>query len=306
MELRQLEYFIAIIESGAFSRAALRLSVGQPVLSRQIKALELELGVDLYHRTGRGIILTEAGKALEQYARGILETTAKAQREISSLGHSPTGSVSIAMPPSVGAGLAVPIIQQFCEKYPNISLNVMEGFSAHILDWLIAGRIDIAVLYLTPRIQALSTDVLLTDELFLVGPSSDPAGVGSGEVPATRLKDIPLIMPSRPHGLRLLIDEFLAKLDITPNIRLEVDAIPCTLRLIQSGMAYTILSYSGVHHLIETGTITCWRITPSLSRSLVIVTSTQRPSTRATRALTKIVRDEAQILVNQGRLFPQL
>lgn len=306
MELRQLEYFIAIIEAGAFSRAALKLDVGQPVLSRQIKALESELGVDLYHRTGRGILLTEAGKTLEQYARGILETTAKAQNEVSSLGQSPTGAVTIAMPPSVGAALAVPVIQKFCEQYPNISLGVMEGFSAHILEWLIAGRLDIAVLYLTPRIRALSTDILLTDKLFLVGPASDPAKVGRGEVQATRFKEIPIIMPSRPHGLRLLIDEYLEKLDITPNIRIEVDAIPCTLRLIQSGMGYTILSYSAVYHLAETGTIKCWDITPSLTRSLVVVTSTQRPSTRATRALAKIVRDQAHIIVSQGRWVPEL
>src|SRR5438128_276667 len=112
MELRQLKYFIAIIDSGAFSRAALKLSVGQPVLSRQIKALENEFGVDLYHRTGRGITLTEAGKMLEKYARGILETTANAQKDIASLGLSPTGNVVIGMPPSVGAALAAPIVKQ--------------------------------------------------------------------------------------------------------------------------------------------------------------------------------------------------
>jgi hypothetical protein len=87
MELRQLEYFIAIAEAGSFSRAAVRLRVGQPVLSRQIKALEAELGTDLYYRNGRGIVLTEAGKILEQHARGALDTTAGARRAIHALVH---------------------------------------------------------------------------------------------------------------------------------------------------------------------------------------------------------------------------
>ena len=75
MELRQFEYFIAIAETGAFSRAAVRLAVGQPVLNRQMKALQQALGAELFLRTGRGIVLSAAGKIFEQHARGVLETT---------------------------------------------------------------------------------------------------------------------------------------------------------------------------------------------------------------------------------------
>ena len=305
MELRQLEYFIAIVDCGAFSRAALRLSVGQPVLSRQIKALENEFGVDLYHRTGRGIALTEAGKMLEKYARGMLETAGNAQRDIASLGLSPTGNVVIGMPPSVGAALAVPIVKKFSAQYPKVLLGVMEGFSAHVLDWLVAGRIDIAVLYDSPRIHSLMTDPLLTDELFLLGPASDPAGLGSGAVPTARLKDIPLILPSRPHGLRLLLDEFLERMGLEANVRIEIDAMHSTLRLVELGLAYTVLSYSCVHHLVEAGRIRFWRLVePTMTRTLVVASSSQRPTTKASRGLAAIVRDEANAMVNQGLWSP--
>lgn len=305
MELRQLEYFIAIVDSGAFSRAAMKLSVGQPVLSRQIKALENEFGVDLYHRTGRGIVLTEAGKLLERYARGILETSAAAQKEIGSLGLSPTGHISIGMPPSVGAALAVPIVQNFSAQFPKVLLGVMEGFSAHVLDWLIAGRIDIAVLYDSPRIHTLMTDPLLTDELFLLGPPDDPAMVGPAPVPTTMLSKIPLILPSRPHGLRLLLDDFMERLGVEANVRIEIDAMHSTLRLVQTGVAYTVLSYSCVHHLVESGAIRCWPLVePTMTRTLVVASSTQRPSTKASRALAGIVRDQAQAMVNQGLWSP--
>jgi LysR family nitrogen assimilation transcriptional regulator len=306
VELRQLEYFIAIIDSGAFSRAALKLSVGQPVLSRQIKALENEFGVDLYHRTGRGIALTEAGKMLEKYARGILDTTANAQKDIASLGLSPTGNVSIGMPPSVGAALAAPIVKRFSAQFPKVMLGVMEGFSAHVLDWLVTGRIDIAVLYDTPRINSLMTDPLLTDELFLLGPASDPANVGSGAVTTASLKDIPLILPSRPHGLRLLLDDFLERIGVEANVRIEIDAMHSTLKLVEQGVAYTILSYSCVHDLVHAGRIRCWRLVePTMTRTLVVASSSQRPSTKASRALAGIVRSEAQAMVSQGLWSPR-
>jgi LysR family nitrogen assimilation transcriptional regulator len=305
MELRQLEYFIAIAETGAFSRAAIRLGVAQPILSRQIKALEQELGAELYYRTGRGIVLSEAGKVLEQHARGVLETTAGAKRAIHSLGSAPSGRVVIGMPPSVGAVLTTPIVRQFRTEFPKVSLGVMEGFSGHVLEWLTTGRIDVAVLYNAPRTSALVTDPLLTDELFLLGPVSDPAGAGDGELAARRLAEIPLILPSRPHGLRVLVDDFLAGIGITPNVQVEIDAMPSTLSLVESGIGYTILSYSSVHHLLEAGRIRKWRIVqPAMTRSLVVATSTQRPVTKAARALVGFVRKQVDTLVAEGRWSP--
>jgi LysR family nitrogen assimilation transcriptional regulator len=305
MELRQLEYFIAIAETGAFSRAAVRLAVGQPVLSRQIKALERELGTELYHRTGRGIVLSEAGKLLEQHARGVLETTAGARRAINALGSMPSGRVVIGMPPSVGAVLTAALVRQFRAEYPRVSLGVMEGFSGHVLEWLTTGRIDVAVLYNAPRSSTLVTDPLLTDELFLLGPADDPAAAGTGPVKAADLARIPLILPSRPHGLRVLVDELLSGIGITPNVQVEIDAMPSTLSLVESGIGYTILSHSSAHHLIEARRIRQWAIVqPTMTRSLVVATSTQRPVTKAARALVGFVRKQVDALVAQGRWTP--
>ncbi|MEO8007745.1 MAG: LysR substrate-binding domain-containing protein [Betaproteobacteria bacterium] len=306
MELRQLEYFIAIAETGAFSRAAVRLSVGQPVLSRQMKALEQELGIELYHRTGRGIVLSEAGKILEQHARGVLETTAGARRALSALGSAPAGRVIIGMPPSVGAVLTASLVRQFRAEFPKVSLGVMEGFSGHVLEWLTTGRIDVAVLYNAPRTSALVTEPLLTDELFLLGPVGDPAGAGNGSVAASQLARIPLILPSRPHGLRVLVDDFLSGIGVEPNVQVEIDAMPSTLSLVEGGIGYTILSYSSAHNLIEAGRIRKWSIVePTMTRSLVVATSTQRPVTKAARALVGFVRKQVDALVEEGRWAPR-
>jgi LysR family nitrogen assimilation transcriptional regulator len=307
MELRQLEYFIAIAETGAFSRAAIRLGIAQPVLSRQIKALEQELGTELYHRNGRGIVLSEAGKLLEQHARGVVETTAGAKRAIHSLGTTPSGRVVIGMPPSVGAILTAPIVKQFRGEFPRVFLGVMEGFSGHVLEWLTTGRIDVAVLYNAPRTSALAADPLLTDELYLLGPVSDPAGAGDGTVAAARLAQIPLILPSRPHGLRVLIDDFLADAGVAPNVQVEIDAMHSTLSLVEGGMGYTILSYSSAHAAIEAGRIRFWQIVlPTMTRSLLVATSTQRPMTKAARALVGFVRRQVDLLVAEGRWAPRI
>lgn len=305
MELRQLEYFVAVTDSGAFSRAALRLGVSQPLLTRQIKSLEQELGLDLYCRTGRGIVLTEAGKLLQQHARCILETSSRASSEVRSLRSTPTGKTVIGMPPSVGALLTVPMVRQFRREFPRISLGIIEGFSGHVLEWLTSGRIDVAVLYDAPRLHTLVAEPLLRDELFLLGPAQDPAGLGAGPVAAARLAELPLILPSRPHGLRLLVDAFLSEAGILPNIEIEIDAMPSTLSLVEGGEGYTILSFSSVHDLVAAGRIRAWRLVePSMTRQLILATSTQRPMTQAPRVLTRIVREQVQRLVREGRWPP--
>jgi LysR family nitrogen assimilation transcriptional regulator len=306
MELKQLEYFVAIAEAGTFSRASQRLNVGQPVLSRQIQALEDELGTKLYHRTGRGILLTEAGRLFEQHARGVLETAANAKSAMHALDATPAGRVVIGMPPSVGAVLTTALVQQMHSEFPKVSLGVIEGFSGHVMEWLTMGRIDVAVLYNAPNTHTLATDPLLTDELFLLGPASDPARVGAGSLPAARLEQLPLILPSRPHGLRVLVDDFLATIGIAPNVDVEIDAMHSTLSLVEAGIGYTILSYSCVHHLIAAGRIRAWPIVePTMTRTLVIATSTQRPMTNAARALSRIVTSQVQALVADGRWMPK-
>lgn len=301
MELKQLNLFATVCEFGSFSRAAVVLGLAQPVLSRQIKALEAELGVELLYRNGRGIVLTEAGKRLEDYAHGLLETAAAAKNEIMAMRSQPRGTISIGMPPSVGFVLTVPLVQAFREKFPLISMRVIEGFSGHVLEWLVTGKVDVAVLYNAPRMSNMLSEPLLEDELFLLGPMRDPAALPEGPVQAARLAELPLILPSRPHGLRILVDEMLQAAGIKPNLVVAIEAMPSTLALVERGAGYTILSYSSVRHLVAEKRIRIWPIRePKLTRELVLATSSQRPTTVATRALTEMVRRQVRLQVEQG------
>lgn len=307
MELDQLKALLTIAETGTFSRAAIRLATTQPILSRKIKLLEEELGAELFYRTGRGVVLSEAGKVLEQYARGILDTAASATRAVQAIGASPVGHVTIGMPSSLATVLAVELVQDFRAAYPNVSLKVMEGYSGHVLDWLISGRLDIAVLYDSPAIRSniADADPILCDELFLIGSSSDPAQVGDGAVAAAQMARLPLVLPSRPHGVRILVDEALARIGATPNVQLEIDAMHSMLALAEGGVGYTVLSYSSVRELVLSKRLRIWRIVePTITRSLVITTTTQRPSTRSVRALTRLFKEKIEAHVRDGRWAP--
>ena len=253
MDIKKLKAFAMVAEFGSFSRAAAVVGVVQPMLSRQVRSLEEELGVQLVHRNGRGIVLTEAGSLLNEYAKGILATLARAESEVGALRASPRGNVVIGMPPSMGSVLTVPLIQRFRSEHPSINMRVIEGFSGYLLEWLLTGKIDVAVLYNAPRTKSLLSEPLLEEELFLIGAANDPSALPPGPIKAKRLAELPLILPSRPHGLRLLIDQVLSGAGISANVELEVDALPATIKLAEKRVGYTIHSYSLAHDLIAGG-----------------------------------------------------
>jgi LysR family transcriptional regulator, nitrogen assimilation regulatory protein len=305
MDLKQLSYFLSVSEAGSFSKAAVLLSVAQPILSRQIKLLETELGVELLYRNGRGIVLSEAGIILEKYARTALDTVDRARTEISALKAVPQGRVVIAMPPSIGWVLTGPLVRRCREAFPNITLHVVEGFSGHVAEWLSTGRIDVGIVYNASRRSSLNTEPLFSDDLVLLGPASNPAGLEGASVPAARLADLPLILPARPHGLRVLVDQTLAQLNLVAHVEFEVDAMPSTLGLVEEGLGYTILSETAATQRIGEGRIRAWAIVePVMPRQLMLATSTQRPMSVATRLVTRLIRDQAASAFGKARTAP--
>ncbi|HUC18527.1 MAG TPA: LysR substrate-binding domain-containing protein [Acetobacteraceae bacterium] len=298
MELKQLRYFLCVADTGSFSRAAVQLSVAQPILSRQIQALEHELSAELFYRNGRGVVLSEAGKLLDGYAKEILGTADRAEVEIASMRLAPQGKLTIAMPPSLGWVLTVPLVHRCRREFPMIALHVVEGFSGYVTEWLATGRVNIGIIYNAPRVPTLLMEPLLEERLVLLGPADDPAGAGPGSARAERLADIPLILPARPHGLRMLIDRTLERIGVVANVQMELDAMTSTLALVESGAGYTILCDAAVRHLVGAGRIRSWPIeAPAMYRRLMLATSTQRPTCVATRTVAKLIRQQV------GELF---
>jgi LysR family nitrogen assimilation transcriptional regulator len=298
VELKQLRIFLCVAATGSFSRAAISLSTTQPVVTRHVRALEKSLGTQLFYRNGRGAVLTEPGKLLHTTALEIVRKISIVEGDLEAYRQRPSVKLSIGVPPSVGTMLTVPLVARLRTEFPHVSLKVVEAFSGHVLEWLATGRLDIAVLYGDPKHPSVLAEPLIEDELFLLGPAGDPHGIGDGFVDTARLSELPMILPSRPHGLRTLIDAALVRQRLTARVDLELEAMSSAISLVERGFGYTVLPYASFHQLEECERIKSWRLrNPSLRRTLTLATSTQSPTTEATRGLLKLVRTEVHRVV---------
>ncbi|MBJ3778106.1 LysR family transcriptional regulator [Acuticoccus mangrovi] len=299
MEIKQLKYFLAVSECGSFSKAAVLFSVAQSALSRHVRSLEEELGAALFYRNGRGVVVTESGNLLIDYARTIVDSAKEVSQKIEMMREAPGGQLVLGVPPTANAILSAPLVHRFRKDFPRVKLKVQEGFSGHVLEWLSTGRIDVGVLYDAPRTSTLVTEPLIEEELFLIGPPDVPARLLKGSVSAAELARLPLILPSHPHGLRRLVDSAFSDAGVEPNIECEIDSLPCTLNLVAQSVGYTILPHASIF-LRGGAPLSATRIEPSITRQLVLATSTQRPMTGVTRSLAKAIVTLVDELVADG------
>jgi LysR family nitrogen assimilation transcriptional regulator len=283
VDLKQLEYFVRIAELGSFTRAASVLRVAQPALSRQVRALEVELRQPLFDRNGRGVTLTEAGKRLLAHGRGILQQVERAQQDLEDHRGAPVGRLAIGVPPSVSRSLTGPLVEAFRTRFPKATLTMVEGLSAYVLEWLVLGRVDCAVVYNVTPASAIELLPVLQEPLYLV--SARQPGDGTGLVAAPVTPDVvaahTLVMPSRPHSIRMLLETALAAAGHKPEIRLEIESVPAILDLVERNPLHAVL---GLNALLGSGREDRFvarpiqpRGGPALAATLWIATSAQRP-----------------------------
>ena len=167
MELRQLEYVVAVAEAGHFTRAAATLHVAQPSLSQQIRALERELGTPLFERTSRRVRLTAAGESFLPYARQALAAVDDARRELREQQTAPSGRVTLGTTPTVATHLLPAWLAAFAASAPAVDVRLSEGGALALEDELDGGAIDLAVITLPAHHPTLRTAVLLEEDLLL-------------------------------------------------------------------------------------------------------------------------------------------
>src|SRR3979490_2665680 len=225
MDLKQLEYFRHVAELGSFTRAASFLSVVQPALSRQVRQLEVELGQNLFDRSGRGVVLTDAGTRLLEHTRGILMQIGRARQDLEDQRNGDSGHFVLGLPPSLGRSVQVPLVKAFGGQLPNASLATVEGLSAYMLEWLNVGRVDCALVYNAPDSPSLDIQPLLDDQLFLISPRANAVRRARKSITLAELADYPLIIPSRPHSIRMSVENALASVDRKIRVAPEIDCI---------------------------------------------------------------------------------
>ena len=297
MDLKQLEYFVRVAELGSFTRASIALDIAQPALSRQVRLLEVELRQNLLVRNGRGAAPTEAGKLLLEHARGILHQVERALEELGRVRGALAGRVAIGLPPSLARVLTVPLTRAFRQQMPDAQLSISEGLSVTMQEWLVNGRLDIAVLYNAQPATGIEATPLVDEDLMLVQPR--PPGLPEDPPPPPitlqEVARLPLVIPSRPNAIRMHVEAEMAAIGCRPTIALEIDGVSAILDLVADGAGQAILSRNAVASSVKPSAFTVRAIgQPPLRTRLSLATSSARPATLTQQATMELVRATAQ------------
>ena len=292
MDLKQLDYFVHVAELGSFTRAASQLQVVQSALSRQVRALEVELRQPLFERTGRGVTLTEAGKRLLEHGRGILQQVARARLDIEDQRGAATGRIVIGLPPSVSRTLTGPLVAAFRKRFPKATLSVVEGLSTYVMEWLAIGRVDCAVVYNVAPSPAVDLLPVLDEPLYLVSARAPRGKLLGRPVSLGDVAGLQLVIPSRPHSIRMLLEAALASEGLRPSVALEIESIPAILDLVKDEGLHAVLALNAIESSGRAESFTARPIgKPRLVSTLWIATSAQRPRGPLIEQTTTLVRE---------------
>lgn len=297
MDLKQLEYFVRVAEMGSFTRAAAALGVAQPALSRQVRLLEVELRQTLLLRNGRGALATDAGKLLLDHGRGILHQVERLREEMGRVRGGLVGRMAIGLPPTLARMLTVPLTRAFRQHMPQVQLSITEGLSAGMVEAVIHGRLDLAVLYNAQAVPEVELQPLFVEPLALVEARQPGLQEDPPPSPASlqELSQRPLVIPTRPNAIRMHVETEMARQGLRPTIALEIDGVGAILDLVAEGMGAAVLSPHAV-----AGSIRPWAYTvrligqPALSVSVSLGTSSLRPGTPTQIAAIDLIRNTCQ------------
>jgi LysR family nitrogen assimilation transcriptional regulator len=299
MDLKQLEYFVRVAELGSFTRAAIALDVAQPALSRQVRLLEVELRQSLLTRNGRGAAPTEAGKLLLEHGRGILHQVERAREELGRVRGALAGRVAIGLPPSVAKVMAVPLIREFRQRMPQATLSISEGLSVGMHESLASGRLDIALLYNASPSPDIELTPLLEEPLFLV-QRRDGKAAKPRPVPLREVAKLPLVIPSRPNAIRMLVETEMANLGCRPKVALEIDGVAAILDLVEDGAGSAVLSRNAIVTSARPQAFAMRPISaPALRSKLSLAMSSQRPATLTQKAMFQLIQQSARRLLER-------
>ncbi|MGC9369257.1 MAG: LysR family transcriptional regulator [Paracoccaceae bacterium] len=299
--MRQLHYFVALAEESSVSRAAVKLSVAQPAISRQLRMLEEELGVTLFHRTGRGMKLTGAGTFFEGRVRKILNDLSELEHDVRKLKGVVEGKVTLGVPPTESHILVPPLLQALRKRHPGVDLRIVEAFSGDVSELLTTGHIDVALFYKAPRTKHYVADELLHESLYLLQSGASPQS-GTALLSVPDLAGQPMVLPSRRHGLRALLDQVCNDIGVELTVEYEVDSLMTLVRMVEDGSVATILPYNAVQRDIAEGRITATQIDPQqLRRILVLATTTHHPVRTPMRIVAQLCAEIVRDLAAEGQ-----
>ena len=291
MELRQLRYFVAIVDHGSLSRAALVLHVAQPALSQQLRQLEQELGAQLLHRSAQGVQSTDAGKLFYEHAQAILKQVADAKSALAQSTLRPTGSVTLGLPHSISGALALPLLMAARAQYPEITLQLTEELTGNLTEQLKSGRINLAILFDDGQLTQFSSTALIDEEMRFICRADSPFAPQGQAISLAQALAATLILPGLQHGVRPGIESVARAAGMTLSNVIEINSITILKSAILAGMGATILPVAPLQADIASGALRAHAITgDKISRTVALCASKNIPLTNAAAAIARLVR----------------
>ncbi|MFC9856008.1 MULTISPECIES: LysR family transcriptional regulator [unclassified Streptomyces] len=290
MHFPQLSYFVAVAETLHFTRAAEAVHVSQPSLSQQIKALENELGAELFSRARGNITLTDAGEALLPLARRILADADTARHEVQELVQLRRGRVRLGATPSLCTGLLPDVLRAFHDLHPGIQLLLEEGGSHDLVRELARGALDLAlvVLPLPAASPALTTIELLHEDLVVVSAATERAPGRGGSVWIADLRGAPLVMFRHGYDLRELTVAACRAEGFEPSFTVEGGEMDAVLGFVRAGLGIAV-----VPSMVATRSGHDLRTTPlarpGLRRTIALAHRSDVAPPRAARELQRVL-----------------
>jgi LysR family transcriptional regulator, nitrogen assimilation regulatory protein len=297
MDLKQLRYFVQVASLGGFNRAADTLRIAQPALSRQVRLLEVELGVKLLERSSRGVRTTAAGNLLLSQANIILTNADAIKESLRALGtQALQGRVSVGMPSRVSNLMAVSTRQSVADEHPGVEVRIFEGFSAFLHDMVLNGSLDIAVVYGSFQDPRLHYQPIVREDLYLIVSSSDPIAKRSA-IDAAEMASMTLVLPHRPHIRRDAIDAA----GVVGYKTIAADMHSLLLHHVISGDGASVLPLKSVERELAEGLVAAIPIqSPELTQVVSLCWPEKSENIHQIRAVVTLLRDEALNLVASG------
>ncbi len=299
MDLRALLCFRTVAQLGTISGASSHLRIAQPALTRQLQKLEHSLGVELLHRTHKGVRPTAAGQLLLERTAHLESDLAEVRREVANLSRQVAGPLHLAVQPPLSTLLIPSLVGKFMHEHPGVALHVVDGYSADVTDGLLGEKLDVAIVDSPSHANGLTIMPLWVETLQLIGPPA-PTRSGTPAAKAVSLAEaglLPLVLPTQRYTLRKLIDAAFARAQLKARPIIEADGPAMILAMVKAGLGHTLMPTCGCLAEIRADRLDVRETTPSIARPMSIVTRTTLMDELKVGTLIRLARAEAIALL---------
>ena len=288
MRFRQLRYFCKIVECKSFTRAATTIHIAQPALSQQIAELEAVMGVELLHRSARGVRATEAGEALYREATALLRHLDRIPALIRSSGGVLEGTVSLGYAPGFGMRLMTHFLAACQKALPKVTLQLISGDNSGLRDRVEAQTLDMALIFESElQLPLMSRRPLYRQRLYYIGPANDAQP--SDSLSLAQLAEMPLILTTTSTVTRMVMDHAFKTAGLSANVVAEINDSPSLLAAVRAGLGGTILAIGDLKAVGISDLPPPVMIEPPLNLTCSIVANSDIPLTAGGEAVRKLL-----------------